>query len=904
MTWREIRASFLEYFERNGHRVVPSSSLVPHDDPSLLFTNAGMNQFKDVFLGKEQRDYKRASSSQKCMRVSGKHNDLENVGPSPSHHTFFQMLGNFSFGDYFKKEAIGYAWELLTDVWKIPKDKLFVTVFKGEGGIPRDVEARDYWLKYVTGDHLSELGSDDNFWQMGETGPCGRCSEIYYFRGNQIACPEPVCRGVECSCSRYIEIWNNVFMEFDRQASGALKPLPAPSIDTGMGLERITAVLQGHESNYDTDLFGPILDKIGTLAGKKYGRSMNADDVSMRVIADHARTTAFLIADGVMPSKEFRGYVLRKIMRRAMRHGMKLGITETFLPKLADVVVREMGDAYPELRSNRDTIVSVVRNEEEQFSAALAGGLPKLEDAIDRAASTHGRRLQGDEAFKLYDTFGLPLDFIEDLAGERQVAVDREAFERAMEGQREKARSKSAFEGKKGQEFIFASDDSRQGLSAAGDRFEGYTTTTVKGTPVIALFDKHRRQVKELKEGSEGYAALGQTPFYVEAGGQVSDVGSLHADASGASAHVDGMSRIAAGMPRLHRIQLTSGTLHERDIITAEVDAETRDATRRNHTATHLLHAALRKVLGTHVKQAGSLVAPDRLRFDFVHASPVMREQILQLEQIVNEQIYRNAPVVTEERSTQEAMASGAMALFGEKYGDRVRVVSIPGFSMELCGGTHCRATGDIGFFTILSEGGVAAGVRRIEAVTGGAAVQHHQSTRASLDDLIGALGTTADRGRAAVEHLQSENKRLAQELTRQKIKNATAAGEGLKDAFEPVEVQGIKLERRKVSGLEKDALRGLVDSLRSKIGSGVVVVGSVFDDKAQIVAGVTPDLTDRINAGLLIKTLAPIVGGRGGGRADFAEAGGKDPSKVDQLLDESIKALEGLIVAAPQKQG
>ncbi len=620
-TWREIRSSFLEYFEQNGHRVASSSSLVPEDDPSLLFTNAGMNQFKDVFLGNEQRDYKRATTCQKCMRVSGKHNDLENVGPSPSHHTFFQMLGNFSFGDYFKKDAIGFAWELLTGVWAIPKDKLFVTVFKGELNIPRDVEAREYWLKYVSADHLSELGSDDNFWQMGDTGPCGRCSEIYYFRGNKIPCPEPVCRGVECSCSRYIEIWNNVFMEFDRQADGSLKPLPAPSIDTGMGLERITAVLQGHESNYDTDLFTPLLDAIGTLAGRKYARSMSASDVSMRVVADHARAMTFLIADGVMPSNEFRGYVLRKIMRRAMRHGMKLGISETFLHRIVDVLVREMGDAYPELRSNRDTVVSVVRNEEERFGAVLADGLPRLEDAIERAAASPARTLSGDDAFKLYDTFGLPLDFIEDLAGEKQVGVGREAFERAMEGQREKARAKSAFEGKKAQEFVFSSDQVQQGLSAAGDRFEGYTTTSVKGTPVIALFDRERRQVSELPEGADGYAALAQTPFYLEAGGQVSDVGQLHADGSGASADVQGVARIAAGLPRLHRIHMKSGTLRERDIITADVDAPTRDATRRNHTATHLLHAALRNVLGSHVKQAGSLVAPDRLRFDFVHAS-------------------------------------------------------------------------------------------------------------------------------------------------------------------------------------------------------------------------------------------------------------------------------------------
>src|SRR5688572_23465610 len=799
MTWREIRASFLEYFERNGHRVVASSSLVPHDDPSLLFTNAGMNQFKDVFLGREQRDYTRAASSQKCMRVSGKHNDLENVGPSPSHHTFFQMLGNFSFGDYFKEAAIEFAWELLTGVWKIPKNKLFVTVFKGESGIPRDVEARGFWLKHVAEDHLAELGSDDNFWQMGETGPCGRCSEIYYFRGNEIPCPEPVCRGVECSCSRYIEIWNNVFMEFDRQSDGSLRPLPAPSIDTGMGLERITAVLQGHESNYDTDLFAPLLTEIGKLARRNYGGSMSADDVSMRVIADHSRTAAFLIADGVMPSNEFRGYVLRKIMRRAMRHGIKLGITDAFLPTLVDVIVREMGDAYPELRSNRDTVVSIVRNEEERFSAVLAESYSRIENLLTAAEQSPGRQIPGDEAFKLHDTFGVPLDFVEDIAGERRVTVDREGFERAMQKQQEKARAKSAFEGKKGQEFVFTSDESQQGLSAAGDRFEGYTTTTVKGTPVIALFDKERRQVKELREGSEGYAALGQTPFYVEAGGQVSDVGEIHADASGASAHVAGMSRIASGLPRLHRIQLTSGTLHERDIITAEVDQTTRDATRRNHTATHLLHAALRKVLGPHVKQAGSLVAPDRLRFDFVHSSPIAREQVLEIERLVNEQIYKNLPVVTEERSTQEAMASGAMALFGEKYGERVRVVSIPGFSMELCGGTHCRATGDIGFFTIVSEGGVAAGVRRIEAVTGSGAVQHHQKTRATLDELVGALGTTADRGREAIEHLQAENKRLIREIGRQRA----ASVEASKDAIKRLQFEDITFEIITVKGLD-----------------------------------------------------------------------------------------------------
>jgi alanyl-tRNA synthetase len=896
MTANDIRASFLKYFERNGHRIVPSSSLVPEDDPTLLFTNAGMNQFKDVFLGKERRDYRRATTSQKCMRVSGKHNDLENVGPSPSHHTFFQMLGNFSFGDYFKKEAIGFAWELLTEAWKIPADRLHVSVFRGENGIPRDEDARAVWLKFVSEDHLSELGSDDNFWQMGETGPCGRCSEIYYFRGNQIPCSEPECRGVACSCSRYVEIWNNVFMEFDRQADAELKPLPAPSIDTGMGLERVSAVLQGVDSNYDTDLFTPILEAIGEAAGTKYGRSLSPADVSMRVVADHARAMTFLIADGVMPSNEKRGYVLRKIIRRAMRHGMKLGITDPFLYRLVDVIVAEMGDAYPELKANRDAVGNVVRGEEDRFVAVLADGLPKLEDAIERAVES-GRPLKGDEAFKLYDTFGLPLDFIEDLAGERQAGVDREGYERAMEAQREKARASSAFEGKKEQEFAFASDEAQRGLRSVGDRFEGYTTTTVKGTPVVALFDKDRRQVNELKEGSEGYAALGSTPFYLESGGQVSDVGELRDEATGAEAHVDGVTRISAGWPRLHRVHVTRGTLHERDLSTAEVDEATRDATRRNHTATHLLHAALRKVLGPHVKQAGSLVAPDRLRFDFVHPSAVTREQTIELERIVNQQIYRNSPVVTDERPTEEAIASGAMALFGEKYGDKVRVVSIPGFSMELCGGTHCRATGDIGFFTIVSEGGIAAGVRRIEAVTGAAAVALHQSTRQALDEVLTALGATPERGRAAVEELQSQNKRLAREVSKLKVEGARGAFGAGPGAVEEAKIGGATFVTQRVWDLGKDEVRQLADAHRDRIKSGVVLIAGAADGRVSLVASVTKDLVPRVHAGQLVKQLAPIVGGSGGGRPDFAEAGGNDSSKIADLLTEARRLVERLLL-------
>ncbi|MGH9314916.1 MAG: alanine--tRNA ligase, partial [Vicinamibacterales bacterium] len=595
MTSAEIRDSFLKYFERNGHRIVPSSSLVPHDDPSLLFTNAGMNQFKDVFLGKETRDYKRAASSQKCMRVSGKHNDLDNVGPSLRHHTFFEMLGNFSFGDYFKKEAIPFAWELLTTVWRLPGDRLYPTIFKGESGIPRDDEAHVVWKQLVPADRITELGLAENFWAMAETGPCGRCSEIHYFRGNDVPCPEPVCRGLDCSCDRFVEVWNNVFMEFDRQPDGALKPLPAVSVDTGMGLERICAVLQGKISNYDTDLFTPLLSAIGDRAGRRYRATLDDPaDISMRVVADHTRAMTFLIADGVVPSNEWRGYVLRKIMRRAMRHGKKLGITEPFLHTLVDVLAREMGDAYPELRRNRNTIMQVVQSEEERFDAVLNAGLPRLEAAVERAAGGN-RILPGHEIFRLYDSLGVPLDFIEDIAAQRGVGLDREGYERAMAGQREKARAGSAFEAKRVVDFEYASDAAKTTALAPGDRFEGYTATKATGVPVVALFDGNRKQVPALGTGANGFAVLEKTPFYLEAGGQVSDSGRIYSETSDASAVVHGLTRLTAGGPRAHRVRVERGTLRERDLVTAEVDEPTRDATRRNHTATHLLHAALRE---------------------------------------------------------------------------------------------------------------------------------------------------------------------------------------------------------------------------------------------------------------------------------------------------------------------
>ncbi|PYR08857.1 MAG: alanine--tRNA ligase [Acidobacteria bacterium] len=878
MTSNEIRSSFLKFFERNGHRIVPSSSLVPGDDPTLLFTNAGMNQFKDLFLGREKRDYRRATTSQKVMRVSGQHNDLDNVGPSFRHHTFFEMLGNFSFGDYFKKEAIEYAWTVLTDVWKMPADKLVVSIFKGGHGIPRDDEAFEIWRKFVSRDRILELGLDDNFWQMGDTGPCGRCSEIYYVRGTGVD-PE-------------IEVWNNVFMEFERSADGVLKPLPAPSIDTGMGLERVTAVLQQKDSNYDTDLFMPLLRQIGSLSGRTYAGSMSPDDVSMRVVADHIRSTTFLIADGVTPSNEWRGYVLRKIMRRAMRHGKHLGLNEAFLHRLVAVLDREMGDAYPEVRRNREMVEKTILAEEHRFEAVLNEGLPRLEAELAKVSDTKSKVLPGEIAFRLYDTFGIPFDFIEDTATTQGITIDREGYDRAMEAQRDKARAQSAFGGRKGQEFDVEADDR---LKEVGDRFEGYTTTRVSGVPIVSLFDEKRTPVDALASGESGFVALAKTPFYLEAGGQVSDSGRIFSEAGGASATVEGMVRIRAGLPRAHHVRVTSGSLRVRDLVTAEVDAEVRNATRRNHTATHLLHAALREVLGTHVTQKGSLVAPDRLRFDFVHFQPVSREELERIERIVNEQIVRNTPVETDVRPTQEAIAAGAMALFGEKYGDTVRVVSVPRFSMELCGGTHVSATGDIGFFAIVAEGGVAAGVRRIEAVTGNGAVAWAQRQRGVLTEILDALHAPDDQAVEAIEKLQSEAKRLGREVTQLKTKLAMGGGGSAEDT-DTVEVAGVKLARRKVEDLDKDALRGLSDSLKARIKSGVVVLASASDGKVQIVVAVTPDLTSRVKAGQIVKEIAPIVGGGGGGRPDFAEAGGKQPEKIDEMLGASEGVLARLL--------
>ncbi len=901
MTSSELRQSFLRFFERHGHRIVPSSPLVPHGDPTLLFTNAGMNQFKDVFLGRETRPYTRATSSQKCMRVSGKHNDLDNVGPSLRHHTFFEMLGNFSFGDYFKHDAIGFAWTLLTGEWGLPADRLHATIFKGEDGIPRDDEAAARWRDFLPAERIAELGAADNFWSMGDTGPCGRCSEIHYFRGDDLPCSAPVCLGPACDCDRFVEIWNNVFMEFDRQPDGSLQPLPKPSIDTGMGLERIAAVMRGTLSNYDTDVFAPLLAAIEREAGgqdtpESLAREMTPHAISTRVVADHLRAMTFLIADGVLPSNEWRGYVLRKIMRRAMRHGRRLGLTEPFLYRLANVLVEHMGDAYPELRSGRDTIVQVIRAEEARFDAVLTGGLPRLEELLDTAAASGGV-VPGEDAFRLYDTWGLPLDFIEDLASERRLAFDREGFDRAMEAQRDKARAKSAFAAVSGYAFHF-----RQGTEAklrkTGDVFKGYKQTWLK-TAVLALFDADRFQTKLLQPDAEGYVVLKQTPFYLESGGQVSDRGTLR-DEGGVIADVEDVVRLGPGLPRAHKVA-ARGLIKERQRVIAQVDEGLRDATRRNHTATHLLHAALRQVLGPHVKQAGSLVAPDRLRFDFTHFAPLTDAQLREIERLVNEQILRNAAVDTEVKPLEEAMAAGAMALFGEKYGDRVRVVSIPGFSMELCGGTHTRATGDIGLFTIVHEGGVAAGVRRIEALTGEGAIATAQRQRETLESATRALNVSESQLPDAIARLQQDARRLAREV--QELKVRLAAGGGGRGAAangDTVDINGVKAVFRSVAGLDKKALRDLSDTLKQQIRSGIVVLASDSGEgKVAIVAAVTPDLKGRVHAGNIVKALAPIVGGGGGGRPDFAEAGGRDASKIDAMLAEGRTVVEKMLAAS-----
>ena len=887
MTSSEIRLSFLKFFESHGHRIVASSSLVPHEDPTLLFTNAGMNQFKDLFLGKEKRDYQRATTVQKCMRVSGKHNDLDNVGPSLRHHTFFEMLGNFSFGDYFKKDAIPFAWELLTKVWKLDPDRLYPTIFKGEAGVPRDAEAYELWTKLVPAERITELGAADNFWQMGDTGPCGRCSEIMYFRGNDIPCKEKVCKGIDCSCERYFEVWNNVFMEFNRDETGTLHPLPALSVDTGMGFERITSVIQGKLSNYETDLFAPIFEWLAThtpdAAAKGLATAAFAtQSVDCRVIADHIRAMSFLIADGVQPSNEWRGYVLRKIMRRAMRHGKKLGFTEPFLFELADVVIDSMADAYPELRRGREAVVRAIKSEEERFDTVLVAGLPKLEDLIDRTIAAKAKEVAGDEVFKLYDSLGVPFDFAEDLASQRGLAIDRAGYDAAMNAQKQRARASAKFK-VEGSATVKDFDET----------FVGYEKTMHEGAKVLHLVDEKLSPVNRLEQGQRGGVVLDVSPFYVESGGQVSDEGTIQS--AGARAAVLDVSK-KFSKSRVHLVEVEEGTLSVGDAVTTTVDASRRDATRRNHTATHLLHAALRQTLGTHVRQKGSLVAPDRLRFDFAHDAPVSHDEKQAIERLVNTEVFRNVAVNTAEKDTEEAMKSGAMALFGEKYGDRVRVVSIEGASTELCGGTHVRATGDIGPFVITEEAGVAAGIRRIEALTGAGAVAHIQAQQDAFGRTLAALNVPAEHAVDAIAKLQAEAKKLARENDQLKMKLALGGNTKGGEDDDVVTMGDAKFVARRVSGFEKNALRGLSDSLRDRLQRGVVVIAAETDGKVSLLVSVTKDLTDKVKAGALVKELAPIVGGGGGGRPDFAEAGGKDASKIDELLAKARELVSAAL--------
>jgi len=961
LTGSEVRSMFLRYFEQHGHKIVHSSSLVPANDPTLLFTNAGMNQFKDVFLGLEKRDYSRATSSQKCVRAGGKHNDLENVGFTNRHHTFFEMLGNFSFGDYFKKDAIAYAWELVTspEWYGIDKDKLYVTIFKGEQGIARDDEAYEHWRATlerdgVPLDRIHEMGMKDNFWMMGDAGPCGPCSEIHYDMGVAASDAGHTDCQFGCECGRYVEIWNLVFMQFDRQPDGEMRPLPKPSIDTGAGLERVTAVMQGVISNYDTDLFTPLIDNAAFVCHltntpvTNYKTTDTRIRASLNVIADHARATTFLMSDGVMPSNEGRGYVLRKIMRRAIRHALMLGGDYYILTNMVRHVAYLMGGTsdeassekfpYPELRASLPTILPAVREEEAQFERIMSTGLQKLEDDFDWAIhdareranvipddefdfanlsempmglgahrSTAQQRMiallrrkgiavaySGRKAFKLYDTFGLPRDFIEDACRDQGITFDAVGFDAAMEEQRERARASW-----KGGSKATASPLYQ---SLPRTEFEGYHKTLSTGAEVLAIIKSENGSgvgVQELKPGESGEIVLDHTPFYADAGGQVGDVGWLYSDDHNTLvAEVEGATYPVQGV-RAHRVTAKQA-IHVGDKVDAMVNDEVRRSTMRNHTGTHLLHAALRNVLGTHVKQAGSLVDPGHLRFDFSHFASLDDEELQDIEDLANKEVLRNDRVeVIEDVPIDVAVNEyKAMALFGEKYGDRVRVIRIGDFSTELCGGTHTAATGEIGLIKILKEGSVSSGVRRLEAVTGEGSLRHFRKDH-QLENVVATLvhgddESPAEALKRELERREDEVKKLRKELEQARMKSAASS---VSSATENVrEVKGVKVLATRADNLERPQLRTLTDNLRNKLGSGVVVLGSVSDGKVALIVGVTKDLTQRVQAGKIIAEVAKKVGGSGGGRPDMAEAGGKDPAALDSALDASYGVVEGIL--------
>ena len=975
LTGSEIRRKFLDFFIEKGHREVHSSSLVPANDPTLLFTNAGMNQFKDVFLGLEKRDYARATTSQKCVRAGGKHNDLENVGFTNRHHTFFEMLGNFSFGDYFKKDAIAYAWELITSPkwYGIAQEKLYVTIFKGENGVDRDSEAYDLWLgQGVPKERIYEFGSKDNFWQMGDTGPCGPCSEIHYDMG--VAASDqghgttaPACE-FGCDCGRYVEIWNLVFMQFDRAATVEngkttgykLTPLPEPSIDTGMGLERVASVLQGVISNYETDLFTPLIKRAREVTNVdhsvQFGAGSAGLQASLRIIADHSRAATFLISDGVVPSNEGRGYVLRKILRRAIRHGHALGQAKPFMYQMVFAVRDEMVSAYPELAETADRVSKLVEQEEKQFARVLELASQKLETAMYEARVTHFRTvalkyarerntnvpagaieaiarqyaglftraqekhsaagslawegvfnptarneviklldeskaiLDGETAFRLYDTFGLPIDFIQDAARDSGMLLDQHGFDHAMAEQRERA--KASWKGAVKQ----AANPAYQQLPKSD--FEGYRQTRSDNCEVLAII-KNGQGAQELKAGESGEIILDHTPFYAESGGQVGDRGWFYSDDHNTVvAEVTGCYYPIQGV-RAHQV-IAKQPIRVRDKVDAVVDTDLRAATMRNHTATHLLHAGLRGVLGKHVKQAGSLVAPNHLRFDFSHFAGVDDEELQDIEDIINREVLRNEKVNIIENVPIDVAVNEyhAMALFGEKYGDKVRVIRIGDFSTELCGGTHTLATGEIGLIKILKEGSVSSGVRRIEAVTGENSLRHFRRDH-ELEGVVASLTSKeaespAEALRTEIDRRDAEIKRLTRELDQVRMKSASSGAANLGDKIK--EVKGVKVLAHRADNLDRPQLRTLIDQLRDKLGSGVVVIGSATDGNVALIAGVTKDLTSRVQAGKVVGKVAEMVGGKGGGRPDLAEAGGKDAGALDAALAAVYGVVDSLL--------
>jgi alanyl-tRNA synthetase len=869
MTSDEIRSAFLRFFEQHQHRVVKSSSLVPKDDPSLLFTNAGMVQFKDVLLGREKRAYTRATSAQKCVRAGGKHNDLEHVGYTARHHTFFEMLGNFSFGDYFKEGAIAFAWEFLTQHLGLPADRLWITIYRD------DDEAFEIWHRQigVSADRIVRMGEKDNFWAMGDTGPCGPCSEIHIDQGPALGTgPEDVLGG---EGDRFLELWNLVFMQYDRDASGKLTPLPQQNIDTGMGLERIAAIVQGVHSNYETDLLRPLMAVVEEMTGRPYG-SDAADDISMRVIADHMRAIVFLLADGVIPENTGRGYVLRRIIRRAARHGKMLGFTEPFLYRLVDTVGQIMGRAYPELESHRQYVTKLLLGEEERFLNTLHQGMRELDILIEKHRADGTRRIAGEEAFRLYDTFGFPVDLAEEVARDAGMSLDRMGFEAVLEATRQRARETWKGSGEVQVDPVYQEVLQRVGASA----FVGYDTEQSVGTVVAVIVES--QEVEAASVGQQVELVFDRTPFYGEAGGQVGDTGHVLAPEHGVEVQVTDTQK-PVGDLIVHRGVVQRGTVRRGMSMQLEIDGERREAIRRNHTATHLLHAALRQILGDHVKQAGSLVAPNRLRFDFTHFARLGQREVDRVERLVNERIWADTPVRTALMTLDEAIASGALAFFGEKYGDAVRTVEVPGFSKELCGGTHVRATGEIGFFAITYEGGTGAGVRRIEALTGMGAYQRFKHDERLLSDIRQVLKAQPDEELDKLQHLAAQQRELERQLEVLKMRLATTQTQ---DYFSQVrQINDIKVLALRLDNFDRRALRSFVDTAKERLGSGVVVVGSTEDGKVTLVAGVTKDLTHRISAGAVVGQVASITGGKGGGRPDMAQGGGTDVTKLPEAL-------------------